>query len=87
MSQSNQRNEINILFSGYSDMINDTTMLANCTCTLIQGKNTKIIVDTRTAWDADEIIAGMPSRISFPIFFLIILNIFSRIEEICFGTK
>lgn len=59
MSQSNShQNEIIVLFTGYSDMVDDVKMLANCTCTLIKGKNTRIIVDTRTAWDANEIVAG-----------------------------
>lgn len=33
-------------------------MLANCTCTLIRGKNTLTIVDTRTPWDGEEMVNG-----------------------------
>lgn len=51
-------NNIKILFTGYSIMKNETLMKANCTCTLIKGKNSVTIVDTRTAWDGDEMIAG-----------------------------
>lgn len=54
----NKQNEIIVLFDGYSQVTDQTTMLANCTCTLVKGKNTCTIVDTRTAWDGDEIIAG-----------------------------
>lgn len=60
MSQSDEhQNEVTVLFEGYSEVINQSVTLANCTCTLVKGKNTCIIVDTRTAWDGNEIIAGM----------------------------
>lgn len=52
-------NEVIVLFDGYSEMKDQTTSLANCTCTLVKGKNSCTIVDTRTAWDGDEIINGM----------------------------
>lgn len=51
-------NEVIVLFDGYSEVINQTTSLANCTCTLIKGKNSCTIVDTRTAWDGAEIVNG-----------------------------
>lgn len=53
------QNEVIVLFDGYSVIKDKTTALANCTCTLVKGKNSKTIVDTRTAWDGDEIINGM----------------------------
>lgn len=57
-SSENHLNQITVLFDGYSDLENADLMIANCTCTLIRGKATLTIVDTRTAWDADEIISG-----------------------------
>lgn len=61
MSQSHEhQNHVTVLFDGYAKVINKSTMLANCTCTLVKGKNTCIIVDTRTAWDGNEIVDGMP---------------------------
>lgn len=39
-------------------MKDKTIMLTNCTCSLIRGKNSVAIVDTRTAWDGDEMIEG-----------------------------
>lgn len=52
--------EVFVLFEGYSTQIDDVTMDANCTCTLIKsspsGKN--VIVDTMTAWDKQDIIQG-----------------------------
>lgn len=61
MSDANaqNQNEVIVLFDGYSEVINPTTSLANCTCTLVKGKNTRTIVDTRTAWDGNEIINGI----------------------------
>lgn len=59
MSKSNShQNQVIVLFEGYSKVINQSIMLANCTCSLVKGKNTCTIVDTRTAWDGNEIIAG-----------------------------
>uniref|UniRef100_A0A182NTW8 Uncharacterized protein n=1 Tax=Anopheles dirus TaxID=7168 RepID=A0A182NTW8_9DIPT len=49
-------NEIIILCEGYSryEQPDDTTtMLANCTCTLIKGPDCNVIVDTMTPWDGD----------------------------------
>lgn len=59
------QNEVIVLFDGYSEVINQTTSLANCTCTLVKGKNSCTIVDTRTAWDGDEIINGTWSNNEF----------------------
>lgn len=39
-------------------MKDQTVMLANCTSSLVRGKNSITIVDTRTAWDGEEIIEG-----------------------------
>lgn len=52
------KNEVTVLFDGYSEVKDKETSLANCTCTLVKGKNSCTIVDTRTAWDGDEIISG-----------------------------
>lgn len=82
MSQSNEhRNNITVLFDGYAEVINQTTMLANCTCTLVRGKDTCIIVDTRTAWDGNEIVSGMHYQNEF-YFVFVILN-FYFIELFC----
>lgn len=54
----NHQNKVIVLFDGYSEVIDDTRMLANCTCTLVKGKNTCTIVDTRTAWDGKAIVDG-----------------------------
>lgn len=45
------------LFDGYSKYIDDKTMDANCSCTLIRANKT-IIVDTMTAWDRENLING-----------------------------
>lgn len=52
------KNEITILFTGYSKVKDKAVILANCTCSMIRGKNSVTIVDTRTAWDGDEMIQG-----------------------------
>lgn len=54
------QNKVIVLFDGYAvDCApDDSKMLANCTCTLVKGRNTCIIVDTRTAWDGKEIVDG-----------------------------
>lgn len=52
------KNEVIVLFDGYSEVKDKETSLANCTCTLVKGKNSCTIVDTRTAWDGDEITNG-----------------------------
>lgn len=60
MSQSETfKNEVIVLFDGYSEVKDKDTSLANCTSTLVKGKNSCIIVDTRTAWDGDELTNGM----------------------------
>lgn len=51
-------NKVIVLFDGYSEDGVDGAMNANCTSTLIRGKETLTIVDTRTAWDGDELVAG-----------------------------
>lgn len=60
MSDEQQKNKVTVLFDGYSVdcASDDSKMLANCTCTLVKGKNTCIIVDTRTAWDGAAIVDG-----------------------------
>uniref|UniRef100_A0A1B6FWH0 Metallo-beta-lactamase domain-containing protein 1 n=1 Tax=Cuerna arida TaxID=1464854 RepID=A0A1B6FWH0_9HEMI len=50
--------DIYVISEGYSCMLNESTMAANCTSTLIKGKN-NIIVDTMTPWDKDIIINGL----------------------------
>lgn len=47
---------VKVLYDGYSRM-EDGTMRANCTCTLIKGPN-NMIIDTMTAWDRDKIVTG-----------------------------
>lgn len=70
MSQgTNHQNKVIVLFDGYSEVIDDSRMLANCTCTLVKGKNTYTIVDTRTAWDGKAIVDG--TIIIHYIFFLL----------------
>jgi len=54
--------EIIVLFDGYSKELDNGTMDANCTCTLIKGSKL-IIVDTMTAWDRERIIEGKQNRI------------------------
>lgn len=51
-------NQVFILFAGYARQINESLTEANCTSVLIKGKSSCIIVDTRTAWDGQEMIAG-----------------------------
>lgn len=48
-----------ILFTGYSETVDESISKANCTCVLIKGKKSCAIVDTRTAWDGNEIVNGM----------------------------
>lgn len=52
--------EVIVLFDGYSTKLDDGTMKANCSCTLIKASK-NIIVDTMTAWDHDIIIHGIVS--------------------------
>ncbi|CAB0033729.1 unnamed protein product [Trichogramma brassicae] len=52
-------NEVIVLYEGYSTKIDDGTMSANCSCTLIKTPEKNIIVDTMTAWDKDKIIAAL----------------------------
>ncbi|XP_066145267.1 metallo-beta-lactamase domain-containing protein 1 [Euwallacea fornicatus] len=49
--------QIIVLFSGYSE-IQENTMNANCTCTLIKGPP-NCIIDTMTAWDGSKIIEAL----------------------------
>lgn len=76
MSQTTEhQNEVIVLFDGYSQVIDDTRMLANCTCTLVKGKNTCTIVDTRTAWDGKAIVDGtFITGTFFFLFFLFLMN-------------
>lgn len=52
-------NKIEIIFNGFSKNLSENVMAANCTTTLIRGNNTCVIVDTRTAWDGDELKLGL----------------------------
>ena len=48
--------EVTVLFEGYSRVEEGgRVMRANCTCTLVRGEGVTAIVDTRTAWDGEEI--------------------------------
>ena len=48
--------EVTVLFEGYSRTEEGgSVMHANCTCTLVRGEGITAIVDTRTAWDGEEI--------------------------------
>lgn len=49
---------VTVLFDGYAKMENPKLMLANCTCTLVRGKSSLTIIDTRTAWDAIDMKNG-----------------------------
>lgn len=60
-------NGVIVLFDGYSEDGADGVMNANCTSTLIRGKETLTIVDTRTAWDGDALVAGNSNSLSSPI--------------------
>ena len=53
--------EVHVLFEGYSTQIDEVTMDANCSCTLIKGPNKNVIVDTMTAWDTQDIVDGKKS--------------------------
>lgn len=71
-------NQVIVLFVGYSENVVNGVMDANCTSILIRGKETLTIVDTRTAWDGDEIVAGnayctisMAKRLNETLFFLL----------------
>lgn len=46
--------EIHLLHDGYSELLEDGSMRANCSCTLIKGPP-NIIVDTMTSWDGKYI--------------------------------
>ncbi|OAD62304.1 Metallo-beta-lactamase domain-containing protein 1 [Eufriesea mexicana] len=50
--------EVIVLFNGYSTKLDDRTMKANCSCTLIKATK-NIIVDTMTAWDREKIIQAL----------------------------
>lgn len=52
------QNFISVLFEGHSKMVSENEMIANCTCALVKGKTSKIIVDTRTAWDGEALKQG-----------------------------
>lgn len=55
-------NEIIVLFNGYAKFEKKDVMLANCTSTIVKGRSTVTIVDTRTAWDGDAIVNGKMNR-------------------------
>lgn len=57
-------NRVIVLFDGYSENGVDGVMNANCTTTLIRGKQTLTIVDTRTAWDGEALVAGSNANLS-----------------------
>ncbi|XP_031831029.1 metallo-beta-lactamase domain-containing protein 1 [Nomia melanderi] len=50
--------EVIVLFNGYSLRLENGTMKANCSCTLIKASK-NIIVDTMTAWDREKIIEAL----------------------------
>ena len=51
--------EVIVLFEGYSKVLDDAAMDANCSCTLIKIKKKQhVIVDTMTAWDKEAILNG-----------------------------
>ncbi|XP_011505063.1 PREDICTED: metallo-beta-lactamase domain-containing protein 1 [Ceratosolen solmsi marchali] len=51
--------EVIVLFEGYSTQIDDVTMDANCSCTLIKSPHKNVIVDTMCAWDRQNIIEAL----------------------------
>ncbi|XP_011304054.1 metallo-beta-lactamase domain-containing protein 1 [Fopius arisanus] len=50
--------EVIVLFEGYSKILDEERMDANCSCVLIKGPR-NVIVDTMTAWDRDRIIEAL----------------------------
>jgi len=60
MTNISYKNEIIVLFNGYSytHPNNESIQIANCTCTLIKGEKT-VIIDTMTPWDKDAILTGI----------------------------
>ena len=55
--------EVTVLFDGYSRTEEGgRVMRANCTCTLVRGEGITAIVDTRTAWDGQEITEALRRR-------------------------
>nr|XP_003706977.1 PREDICTED: metallo-beta-lactamase domain-containing protein 1 [Megachile rotundata] len=50
--------QVIVLFSGYSEKLENNVMKANCSCTLIKATK-NIIVDTMTAWDRDKILQAL----------------------------
>ncbi|CAD6996431.1 unnamed protein product [Ceratitis capitata] len=60
-----RRNEVHVLFTGYSrpDSNDSSVMRANCTCTLIKTRHGRnIIVDTLTAWDGERLTQVLQSE-------------------------
>ncbi|KAJ8684171.1 hypothetical protein QAD02_019963 [Eretmocerus hayati] len=53
--------EVFVLFEGYSTQIDNVTMDANCSCTLIKGPK-NIIIDTMTAWDGQSILDALTKK-------------------------
>lgn len=64
---------LKVLADGYSRLLSDDRMEANCSCTLIRDDATTIIVDTMTPWDKDVILNRLaeqevvPQQINFVI--------------------
>lgn len=57
--------EVYVLYDGYSEMNEDGSMRANCSCTLIKGPP-HIIVDTMTAWDGQNIVDALRKHSILP---------------------
>ena len=55
--------QVDVLFDGYCREISDSQVEANCSCTLIQTPDGKIvIVDTLTPWDGDMLKTALASK-------------------------
>lgn len=54
---------VDVIKEGYSRLLDDGhTMVANGTCTLVQGSGINLLVDTLTGWDKNFLIAGLRQR-------------------------
>lgn len=64
---------IKILANGYSEMVSEDSMKANCTCTVIRDGDLTVIVDTMTPWDKNFILESLkmeclePDQIDFVV--------------------
>lgn len=72
---SQHKNQVFILFTGHAKEISELVTDANCTSVLIKGKNSCIIIDTRTAWDGRKMIAG---KMIFARFFFAFFPFFEQ---------